>query len=729
MVRSVKMTQRDSETATHRGAERSRGERRRGRTCGVDDTTCRDERAVRPTIAWVGVVVCLVLIWGCDGQLELRGDTESFPATSEQSTTNGSTNGGEPGESSPQARASLHRLNKLEYNNSVGDLLGTTLTPADDFPPDASVGGFDNVSSALSITPALMDRYVEAARDVVEDAFADRPEFEAWLEEDDPRLSYTIDRDQNRIGGIVRLRNGSAQASVDVLTAGSHTVVVRAQGVVNGGAAAPRMRVAVDGQNFDFDVPMAMQETSFPLDLQPGSHTVALQPLNFEENAAENRGNDILFDYVVLRSDALVEGPARERVMVCEPVEPNVETCASTIIHGFARRAWRRPLTDAEKTKLDDLFATVRAAGEGVEESIKLTLRAILTSPKFLYRYRTIEDADTEELLDPHVLASRLSYFIWSSTPDERLLTAAEDGTLSTADGIRQTVSWMLEDPRSSALAEGFAEQWLDLRHLEQASPSEEVYPEFDESVRRSMIRESKLFFLDFVGNEQPVSAMLQPDFAYRDGTLAAHLGVEGPSGDGFERVDVTDGDRRGILALSAWLTSRSDSEHSSPIRRGSWVADNMLCRPVPPPPAGLEIGELMEAEGDLTVRESLELHRNDPACSGCHSYLDVLGMGFETYDGVGRYIDDPMLDSRGELPSGDEFRGADGMAAAMDQSTFVTCVSKKLFAYALGRSVEPSDLENVPELEEPSVVTLTLPDLVTAIVLSPAFSRPSPLE
>lgn len=674
----------------------------------------------------LGAVLVALALWGCDGSLDVHGDTEDFLADDPTQVDPAV----DPSDD-PQAtvRASLHRLNRLEYNNSVHDLLGTNLTPADDFPPDAAVGGFDNVSSALSITPALMDRYVEAARVVVNDAFADRPAFQAWLEEDDARFSYTVDRDSNRIGGIMRLRNGSATATIDVPAAGAHTIVVRAQGLVNGGAANPRLRVTVAGQNFDYDVPGSPAERTFGIELQPGSHDVSLQSLNFEENAAQNRGNDILFDYFVLRSDQQVEGPARQSVLTCDPRGADEQACATRVVREFAARAWRRPLTTDESSKLDELYTSLRQAGEGVEPAIRLSLRAVLTSPKFLYRYRTVEDADSEELLDPYVLASRLSYFLWSSTPDDRLLAAAQDGTLSSPEGIRQTVQWMLSDPRASALADGFAEQWLDLRHLEQAAPSPEVYPSFNESVRQSMIRESKLFFLDYVENGQPVADMLEPDFAYRDAMLSTHLGLDGPTDDGFERMAASTGDRRGILSLSAWLTSRSDSEHSSPIRRGSWVADNMLCRPVPPPPAGLEIGELAEAEEGLTLRQRLEMHRDDPACSSCHSYLDVLGMGFETFDGVGRYNDDPMLDSLGELPTGGTFRGADAMARSMDASTFVTCVSKKLFTYAIGRPAKPQDLEGVPELNAPGAVTMTLPDLVTAIVLSPAFRSPSPLE
>lgn len=666
------------------------------------------------TVAFVALGL-MVAGTSCEGRLAVDGSDQI------------KTNPVPTPDQSAGAQASLHRLNRLEYNNSVAELLGTSLRPADTFPPDASVEGFDNVAEALSISPALMDRYVGAAATLIEDAFASRPVFEDRFEENDPRLTYTVDRDANRIGGIVRLRGGSAAGEFEVTTAGPHSLVVGSQGLVNGTAAAPRMRVSVAGQDFDFDVPRTAGDTGFSIELAAGRHPISVQALNFEENAAENRGNDIMFDYAVIRSDALVEGPARRLVMTCDPAASS--ECASTIIHGFARRAWRRPITSDEANTLDQLMSTFQGNGENAEESIKLALRSILTSAKFIYRYRSLEDKNSDTLVDPWVLASRLSFFIWSSTPDERLLRAAEDGTLASAEGVRQTVSWMLADPRATALADGFAEQWLDLRHLGVAAPSPDTYPEFNEAVRGSMVLESKLFFLDYVENRAPLASMLEPDFAYRDATLAAHLGLEQPIGDGFERVTVASGDRRGILSLNAWLTARSDSTHPSPIKRGSWIADNILCAPVPPPPAGLVIGQLMEAEGELTLRQSLELHRDNPTCASCHSHLDVLGMGFEVFDGVGRSIVDPALDSQGELPLGQAFRGADEMAAAMDRSAFVSCVSSKLLAYALGRTLTEEDRESFASLPESTLLTLTLPDLVTAIVLSPAFSEPTPLK
>ncbi len=665
--------------------------------------------------------LALVLSVGCEGQLSLSDDAADTIATANKQSNNQPdvyVEGAVP-------RASLHRLNRLEYNNSVRDLLGTELRPADMFPPDAAVGGFDNASDALGITPSLMDMYVAAATEVVEDAFTERPAFADRLEENDSRWTYNINRDANRIGGIVRLRGGRTVASVNVPEAGTYNFIVRIQGYVNGGAATPSVRAQIAGQNFDFNAPLQMENRRFEVELSPGNHEIAVQATNFEEDAPANRGNDLMFDFAHVETTRRVEGPARRLLLSCDPT--NDSACTSTIVQTFAQRAWRRPLTVDETSKLESLLVTLRQGGESQLDALKLALRAMLSSPKFLYRYRTVADTNSPELLDPYVLASRLSYFIWSTTPDDKLLDAAANGSLSTPEGVRQTVAWMVLDPKADALADGFAEQWLDLRHLEQAAPSPETYPSFNESVRQSMTQESKLFFLDYLQNNAPIASMLEPDFAYRDANLANHLGLPAPGNDGFERVGVGPGDRRGVLALSAWLTSRSEAVHSSPIRRGAWVADNMLCAPVPPPPPGLEIGELASEESGMTLRERLEQHRSEPACATCHASLDVLGMGFEVYDGVAREIDDPTLDSDGEIPNGPVFRGADDMAANVDREEFVTCVSQKMLAYAVGRPVGKDEVRQIPGLGNLEAVTLS--DLISAIVLSPAFSQPVPLK
>jgi hypothetical protein len=369
--------------------------------------------------------------------------------------------------------------------------------------------------------------------------------------------------------------------------------------------------------------------------------------------------------------------------------------------------------------------------GETDEDALRIVMRAIMTSPKFFYRMRTSADADDGEWLDDYVLASRLSYFLWSSMPDERLFEMANDGRLATDEGLSEAVAFMLDDPRAGALVDGFAEQWLSTRHLATAAPSPEVYPGFNDSVRAAMTEESKLFFGDYLRSDSAVATMVQPNFTWQNDTLAAHYGLPPVGSPDFVRLAAGANDRRGILSLGAWLTVHSDAEHSSPIRRGRWVSDRLLCTPVPPPPAGLEIDPVELGSGDVSVREQLEMHRSDPQCSACHTLLDILGIGFEEYDGVARQRWNQAIDNRGALPDGREFNGADELASLhADGEAFVGCLTKKLFTYAAGRSPDPFD---APHLDEVAARVHAqrgdLRMLIDAIVHTPGFRSPAALE
>lgn len=620
----------------------------------------------------------------------------------------------------------LHRLNRLEYDNTVRDLLGTALRPAASFPPDGELEGFDNMAEALRLTPTLLDGYYAAARLVIDDALDARPAYAVSFGPAELAVpgGYPV-------GELWALSGHPLEVQVTV-PAGGATVTLLAGASQIGPAPAPALRFELDGVVVeDFTVQgsaTALVPHVHAVELSEGEHHLVYESTNFINDAVANTSNNVLVASLSVETHALVEGPGRDRVYVCEPEGLGATACYHEIITTFARRAFRRPLRDDETEAFTGLFDALREEAEAPDQALRLVMRAVMIAPSFIYRARTLEDADQGGFLDGYVLASRLSYFLWSSTPDERLLEAAAAGELATEEGLAEAVAWMLADDRSQGLVDGFAEQWLSTRLMATASPSPAVYP-FDEALRDAMVEESRRFFGDFIGNDLPVTALLQPSFAYLNDRLAAHYGLPPVGSDELVRVTVGPYDRAGLLSLSAWLTSHSDAEHSSPIRRGRWLSDRVLCQPVPPPPAGLEVPPLAPTD-DATVREQLERHRDDPSCASCHALLDVLGMGLERYDGVARLRLDDDLDTLGELPDGTTFEGAEELAEALDEETFAACVTQKLMSYALGRPVTTFDRPTIETVAARAAAEgLSLPEVVLAIVLSPSFRSPAPLE
>ncbi len=630
---------------------------------------------------------------------------------------------GDSGGSGP--RQPIHRLNRLEYNNTVRDLLGTTLRPADAFPPDGESDGFDNMAEVLQLTPTLLDAYYAAARMVIDDALDDRPAYEVRRRYDELGVAGGYP-----VGDLWALAGNALSIQVDVPDGGVVVTLLAGASVI-GPAPAPELRFELDGAAVETFAVAGTAATITPkvheLALAPGVHTLTWVPTNFVNQPVENTSNNVLVRSLAVESVALIEGPGRARLLVCDTA--GGADCYAQILTTFARRAWRRPLTDSEAGELVARWNELRDGGESDDQAMRLVMRAVMTSPKFLYRARTFRDDDSGAWLDDHVLASRLSYFLWSSMPDDQLFEAADARTLASEEGLAAEVERMLADERAQGLLDGFAEQWLSTRLLAGAAPSPEVYPGFDEELRQAMIDESKRFFADFLTNGLPVTAMLAPDFAYVNDRLAAHYGMEPVGSTELVRVSSPDMARSGILTLGAWLTGESDATRSSPIRRGRWVSDRILCRPVPPPPAGLEVPPLDPQEG-LSVREQLEQHRSDPACSGCHSLLDVLGMGFEEFDGVARLRTEEGVDTLGELPGGVTFEGAREMAELVDHEVFASCVTSKLLAYALGRRVGQEDLPDLEAIAARAVTEqLTLPQLMLEIVGTPAFRSPGRME
>ncbi|MGB1013830.1 MAG: DUF1592 domain-containing protein [Nannocystaceae bacterium] len=459
----------------------------------------------------------------------------------------------------------FHRLNRAEYNNSIRDLLGISLRPADDFPADDPSLGFDNNAATLSLSPLLVELYERAAEDV---------------------------------------------------------------------AAA------------------------------------ALDP----------------------------EQPTRAQLLACNPESDPVETCVRALIDELAPRAWRRPLADEE---VDALLAL--ADGETLDTRASLVIQAIFLSPNFLFRVEEVASSDSEELepLGGHELATRLAYFLWSSTPDDELLHAAASGALADPTALESQVRRMLADPRANALIANFGGQWLSFRALDNVFKDASRYPRFDAELRESMRQEAQLFFGDFVVQDRDLRQLLTREQSFVDHRLADLYGVPDP-GPGFVSVDLSGAQRGGILTQAAFLAVQSYPFTTSPARRGRWVLDNLLCQPPAPAPDGVDV-PLDPMAG--TKRDELAQHRLNPACASCHERLDPLGLAFETYDAIGAYREfenDAAIDASGALPDGQEFANAQELSSLLAADPqVVTCIIDQVFVYALGRAIGPEDREALDGMVE----------------------------
>ncbi|MBI4601365.1 MAG: DUF1592 domain-containing protein [Planctomycetes bacterium] len=395
--------------------------------------------------------------------------------------------------------------------------------------------------------------------------------------------------------------------------------------------------------------------------------------------------------------------PGRARVLACEPAEAAPEACAREILRRFARRAYRRPVPEEEGERLLGLSRSALEAGETFEGALRVALEAVLVSPRFLFRV----EADAEpgagrvRALDEHELASRLSYFLWSSMPDDELFRLAEEGRLRRDLGAQ--VRRMLVDPRSRALVDDFAAQWLTIRNLEAVSPDRKRFSAFDQELRAAMRRETELCFERILREDRSVLELLDADYTFLNERLARHYGIQGIVGPDFRLVHLADPRRGGVLTQASVLTVTSNPTRTSPVKRGKWVLEQILGTPPPPPPP--DVPELKES-GELrgTLRQQLEQHRADPSCATCHERMDPLGFGLENYDAVGAWRDadgDQPVDPSGVLPDGRRFDGPLGLKRLLveDAAAFARCLAEKMLTFALGRGLEYADRAAVDEI------------------------------
>ena len=492
-------------------------------------------------------------------------------------------------------RVTIRRLNRIEYRNTIRDLLGIEIDAAAGLPSDDVGNGFDNIADVLTMSPILMEKYLAAAEDVVAKAF----------EDDEAKSRILTHGEDDR-----RFRGDSARRNLE----------------------------------------------------------------------------------------------------------------------DFATRAFRRPAMREEVERLYDLARYARDAGFSQEEAFQAALQAILTSPHFLFRIeQDPEPGEEPRRLDPFELATRLSYFLWSTMPDDELFDRARDGSLHDPDVLQAQVRRMLDHPRSQQLVENFGGQWLQLRGLANITPDPEMFPGFDEPLRQAIRRETELFFEAVIREDRSVLDFLDADFTFVNERLALHYGIEGVSGEEFRRVPLSDR-RRGVLTQASILVLTSNPTRTSPVKRGKWILDNILGEPPPPPPAGIEeLEEQPELLGSL--RERMEQHRANPSCAVCHRTMDTLGFGLENFDVTGAWRDRDgrfEIDPSGTLPGGGTFAGPKELMQILKterRSAFCRCLTEKLMTYGLGRGLEQYDRCTVDEIvKELEQADFRFSALVTSIVLSEPF-------
>jgi hypothetical protein len=675
-------------------------------------------------------------------------------------------------------RPSLRRLTRTEYANAVRDLLAVEIDAASLLPADDSRFGFDNVGSVLTLSPLLAERYLASARQVRRLALGDpavRPALEIY---DVSRLLMQDDRAGEDLpfgsrGGMavrhhfpadgeyvfkVRLQRNSREYIRGMQMA--HDLDVRLDGrrierftiggdrrgrsagmfstASMGDVAQERYeRTADEGLDVRYWVPAGTHLVSAAFVKDGSVPEGPLQPRMTMYDYSQYKGGEPGVATLGIdgpyNAKAVGVTESRRRVFVCQPSGGgDDEACARTILTTLARRAYRRPVADEDLRTLIAFYRAGRAEG-GLESGIGLALERMLIGPEFLFRverepagvapgaaYR-ISDID---------LASRLSFFLWSSIPDEELLALAERGRLKDPAVLEQQVRRMLADGRAGSLTTNFAAQWLHLRNLAIVAPDLERFPYFDENLRDAFRTETALFFDSLLREDRSVLDLLGADYTFVNERLARHYGIAGIYGSHFRRVRLPDGARGGLLGHGSILTVTSYSNRTSPVVRGKWILDNILNAPPPPPPPNIPDLRARDQQGKvLSMRAQMEQHRSNPACASCHRVMDPLGFALENFDGIGRWrttdANEP-IDPSGAMPDGTTFRGPAELRQVLLQQRreqFVSTVADRLLTYALGRGLEYYDAPVVRSIVRSAAPGgYRLSSLVVGVVTSTPF-------
>jgi mono/diheme cytochrome c family protein len=702
---------------------------------------------------------------------------EAFPAYLETALDRAADAKPNPG------RPTVHRLNRLEYTNAVRDLLAVDVDAAALLPADDAGRTFDNIAEILSVSPLLVEKYLSAARKISRLAIGERSVHAFTAEYD---VSRRLVQDDRMSEDLPFGSRGGLAIQHDFPLDGEYVIKVRLQrnndNYVKGMGEPHQLDVRLDGSRIKlFSVGGEHKGRSAPvysfinkdyrgdpeqeayetIDADAGlevrfqakagtrvvtvnflkdayaAEGVFMPPQYYDELLAYKGGEPGVDSVFITGPDnpsGLEQTRSRERILRCQPSGGNEQEeldCAKRTVASLARRAYRRPVTDGEVRTLLRFYEIGRGTGD-FESGIRTMLQGLLTSPEFLFRIERDPAGvapGTPYRVSDLELASRLSFFVWSTVPDEELLAVAERGRLSDAEVLQQQTRRLLGDTRSRILARNFAAQWLGLRRLAHVSPDPTAFPDFDDNLRDAAREETELFAESIASEDRSVLDFLDADYTYLNERLARHYGIPNVHGSSFRRVKLTDGTRGGLLGHASVLTVTSYANRTAPTLRGKWVLDNMLGTPPPPPPPNVpSLKESGEDISSLTMRQRMEQHRVNPTCASCHARMDPLGFALENFDALGRWRTTEAgrpVDASGVLPDGTAFHGPAELRRILvsRREQFVTTLTEKLLTYALGREMDYVDQPAVRRImREAAPGGYRWSSLVAAVVRSTPF-------
>ena len=665
-------------------------------------------------------------------------------------------------------RATVHRLNRTEYANAIRDLLAMDVDAAALLPPDDESSGFDNIADVLNVPPSLMERYLSASWNISRAAVGNTqiaPSMATY------RVRPDLSQDQHIEGMPLGTRGGILVQHTFPLDA-EYTIKVRLWrntfDLMRGMEDPHDIELSMDGARLqlvhvggkqDFAT-MSENPGTFGADLdkrltvripvKAGTHTITAATI-LRSNSVRD---DLIKPYLRTTIDGLditgdpsvdrvtVEGPfsavgsgdtaSRRKIFICKPVSAAEETvCATKILSALGRMAYRKPLNAASLTTLMDFYKQGRANNANFDSGIESALQFVLASPEFLFRFEPDPSTiapKTAYRLDDVAMASRLSFFLWSSIPDDQLLTLASQGKLKDPVVLQQQIKRMLADRRSSAMIANFAEQWLFLRNLKTAVPDLEVFPDFDDNLRSAMKEETTLLFDSIMREDRNVMDLLTADYTFVNERLARHYGIPNIYGSQFRRVKVAEA-RRGLLGQASILTVTSYPNRTSPVQRGKWIMTNLMgVPPTPPPPGVPPLKENAEGAKPTTLRDRMEQHRKDAVCAGCHKSMDPIGFALENFDAVGHWRTNDeggKIDPSGTMFNGAALDGVNGLRQALvnQPDIFVGVMTEKMLTYALGRGIEYYDMPTVRKIVQDAKGNgYRFSSIVTGIVKSTPF-------